>query len=445
MSSTPHRPPGIVGRRAFLSTGIGLLGAGLLTACGATVGSGGTARPARAFTTAYSGRHVTLQFWNPFTGGDGPTMGRIVQAFNRAHDDVTVEMTSLAADDLYAKVLPAVGSGKGPEVAIMHLDQLSTFALRGTIVPLDEVVDGASIGRNDFLGGVWDEGAYRGHRYGVPLDVFVLAQYWNTAAFRKAGLGTPLDGARFTESMRSLQRAGVAQPYWVSGGNWQLFVSMLHQFGGSLFDESGTRVTFGSDAGVEALAWMRRQVTDGFSPAGAGDIRAPFKNGSEALMTDLLAAVPDLGDTAPDLDWGVGAFPTIGDRPGAFANSHNFVLTAQSQEDPAVAHASQTFLQWASEHSATWAEAGNIPARNTARETSTFRQSAQSALLGDPDTLDGLAFLPQIPSSRDIALNSYQRAVSQVVLGQVSPEDGARFAARTAQQQLDELREVYAL
>ncbi|MBF4613609.1 ABC transporter substrate-binding protein [Curtobacterium sp. VKM Ac-1376] len=438
-------PPTGFGRRTFLSAGIGLVSAGLLTACGASVGSGGTGRPARAFDAAYSGKPVTLQFWNPFTGGDGPTMGRIVTAFNEAHDNITVEMTSLAADDLYAKVLPAVGSGKGPEVAIMHLDQLSTFALRGTILPLDDVVDGAGLDRQDFIGQVWDEGAYRGHRYGIPLDVFVLAQYTSTVALRKAGLTAPLDGSSFADQMQSLRSAGIENPFWVSGGNWQLYISLLAQFGGTLFDESGTRATFGGDAGVEALAWMREQVTTGVSPAGVGDVRVPFKNGSEALMADLTAAVPDLHDTAPDLEWQIDALPTVGDRPGSFANSHNFVLTAQSQTSRETAHAAQTFVQWASANSATWADAGNIPARNVARDTSTFRNASQSALLGDPDTLDGLAFLPQIPSSRTIAANSYQRAVSQVVLGQSAPDTAARFAATTAQQQLDELRKVYAL
>lgn len=428
-------------RRGFLALGAAAAG-GALAGCSASIDTNSARVPAAAFPGDYTGPHRTLQFWNPFTGGDGPTMAKIVDAFNAAHQQITVEMTSLEADSMYAKVLPAVGAGQGPDVAIMHLDQLATFAVRGTIVVLDDVVAGLGIGHADFVPTVWDQGTYQGRRYGIPLDVFTIAQFWSTEAFAAAGVSGPLAGDTLDAGMTALQAAGVEKPFWVTPARWQLFVSLLGQFGGSLYDETGTRATFGSEAGVQALTWIRAVVERGYGPQGATNERAPFKNGSAAFLADLPATIPDLLKTAPDLAWGVAPLPQVGSRPGAFANSHNFVLTQQSQADPDTAHAAQVFVEWTSRNSATWVEAGMTPARTLARETDMFRAARQSVLATD-EVFENLFFLPQLPGSRDIARNSYERAVSEAVLGRAAPAEALAFAQDTAQRQLDDYRELY--
>ncbi|MEJ5943717.1 extracellular solute-binding protein [Pseudokineococcus basanitobsidens] len=442
--SALRRPPGSLSRRGFLGLAGAAAGTAALTSCGASIDSAGVRDPALATTGEYDGPPVDLDFWNPFTGGDGPTMARLVQQFTDSHPSVRVRTTSLLADDMYAKVLPAVAAQEGPQVAIMHLDQLPTYALRGTIVPLDDAVAAVGLTADDYVPGAFAQAVYRGQRWGLPLDVFSMGQYWSRSAFAAAGLEGPVDGTRFAEDMAALQDSGVESPLWVTPGSWQLFVSLLTQFGGSLFDADGRRATFGSDAGVEALAWMRGLVTDGVSPQGAVDARAPFKNGSAALLADLPAAVPDLQDTAPDLDWGLAPLMTVGQRPATFANSHHFVLTDQSQADERTAHAALTFVTWMSRNATLWAEAGNTPAAATARASAAFQGSRQAVLASD-DVLDTFSYLPLVPSSRDVAANSYQRAVAQVVLGQAEPAAAADFAQRTAQAQLDDLNRLYGI
>ncbi len=432
----------MISRRGFLALGAAAAGS-VLAGCSATIDATAARVPAAAFPGGYTGPPRTLQFWNPFTGGDGPTMAKIVDAFNAAHPNIRVVMSSLEADQMYAKVLPAVGAGQGPDVAIMHLDQLATFAVRGTIVVLDDLVAGLGIARADFVPTVWDQGTYQGRRYGIPLDVFTMAQYWNTEAYAAAGATGPLHGDTFDGAMAALQTSGVQNPYWVPPARWQLFVSLLGQFGGSLYDEAGTRATFGSDAGVQALTWMRSLVDRGYSPQGITTERAGLKRGSAAVITDLPATIPDLQKTAPDLAWELAPLPQIGIRPGSFANSHNFVLTAQSQADPDTAHAAQAFVEWTSRNSAPWVDAGMTPARTLVRETEAFRSSRQARLATD-EVFENLFFLPQLPGSRDIARNGYERAVSEAVLGRATPAEALAFGQDTAQGQLDDFRQLYA-
>ncbi|ACQ78443.1 extracellular solute-binding protein family 1 [Beutenbergia cavernae DSM 12333] len=435
-----RRPGGAVSRRAML----GLLGAGaagLTAACSASIGGGIAPDPAAFFSGDYDGDPVRLDFWNPFTGGDGPAMGAIVDAFNAAHPQIDVRMSSINADQMYAKLLPAVGAGQGPDVVAMHLDQLATFAIRGTIVSLDDIVEGLELDGADFVAQAWEATVFQDRRFGIPLDFFTAAQYWNVEAFDAAGVRAPWDGSSYLDVMAGLQASGVANPFWVSPA-WQTFVGLLGQFGGSLFDADGTTATMGSDAGVEALTWICDVVADGFSPAGVTDVRPPFKNGSCVTMTDLPAAIPDLTLTAPDLEWGVGPFPQVGPQPGTFANSHTFTITQQTQADDDVAQAAQVFVHWVSQNSGQWAAGGLTPASTSVRESAEFAATPQSVLATE-EVFASAVFLPQIPSSRDIAANSYQRAVSEAVLGQATPADALAFAQRTAQSQLDDVRRLF--
>ncbi|EWS82332.1 ABC transporter substrate-binding protein [Brachybacterium phenoliresistens] len=437
-----------IGRRHLLA-GAGIAGTALTAAAcsgGQSIG-GAEAPPAAAepFSGTYDGPDVTITFWNGFTGGDGPYMKQLVAEFTEANPAITVEQSSLEWPDLYSKVVTATDAGSGPDVAAMHLDQLASFAARGTIVPLDDLTESLGLTASDFTPAVWQGGVFQDRRYGIPLDMFTIAQYWSTPMLASAGLESgPATAEEFAAATTALQGAGVAAPFWISPDNWQIFVSLLGQFGGSLYSEDLTTVTFGDEAGVKALTWMRDLVESGVSPSDATDLATAFKNGSSAIIHELLWLINDIEDTADGMEYGIGPFPMIGDAPGVFANSHHFALTKQADADEDRGQAARMFISWMSENSATWAGSGNIPARASARQDVVFTEGRQAPLAAD-DVLESFLFLQQVPGSREIAADSYQRAVSRAVLGEEEPEAALAAAVTTAQEMLDRNRELYGI
>jgi multiple sugar transport system substrate-binding protein len=138
-------------RQDFLLLSAGA-GAGLVLAgCGggpqnnpAVQGSGGGGGK------NYDGPKVDLAFWNGFTGGDGPYMRQLVEQFSSEHKNINVKMNTVEWVDYYTTVPSAVRSGKGPDVGIMHSDQLGTNAARGVIIPLDDVANALGLKKTDF-------------------------------------------------------------------------------------------------------------------------------------------------------------------------------------------------------------------------------------------------------------------------------------------------------
>ena len=207
---------------------------------------------------SYNGPKVSLAFWNGFTGGDGPYMQDLVDEFNSQEKNINVSMNTVEWETYYQKVPSAVQSGKGPDLGIMHIDQLPTNAARGVILALDDVASALKLKESDFVPVVWNAGVYNGKRYGIPLDIHPLGLYYNKSLMEDAGLdpdSPPQTEDDYMAALEDLKGAGIEghwmSPFLFTGG--LTFQALLYQFGGQLYNEDATEATFNSDAGVSAL------------------------------------------------------------------------------------------------------------------------------------------------------------------------------------------------
>src|SRR5919112_1173679 len=127
-------------RRRVLGLGVGLGAATALSLAGC--GDDPTDSPPAASGDGgktYTGPKVDLNLWNGFTGGDGDIFKKLVTQFNGEDQKIAVTVATYQWQDHYAQLPGAVTSGSGPDIAVMHMDQLATFAARQIIAPLDDV------------------------------------------------------------------------------------------------------------------------------------------------------------------------------------------------------------------------------------------------------------------------------------------------------------------
>jgi multiple sugar transport system substrate-binding protein len=113
----------------------------------------------------------------------------------------------------------------------------------------------------------------------------------------------------------------------------------------------------------------------------------------------------------------------------------------QPKQDDNKLHASRQFLDYLTEQSSTWAAAGQIPARNSARESSEFSALEGQSTLAEQ--LDYVTFPPTIPGIGDIPVPTYEQAVNEVVLGKAEPKAALDAAVKKADALLEDNRKKY--
>ena len=433
-------------RRGVLGMGAALGVGAAVSACGGGSAGAPGGQAADIAEGPYEGEKVTLAFWNGFTGGDGAFMKQMVETFNSEHDNIVVEMNTLEWADFYSKVPNAVSSGAGPDVAAMHVDQVGTNAARGVIMALDEFTGAMDLNEEDFDATVWNAGMYDEKRFAIPLDVHPLGFYYNNTLLKQGGITEPpKDRESWEAALTGMKSKGVQYPFWATA-TWPahiIFVSLINQFGGSVFNEEATEATFASEAGVEALEWYASHVEKGFSPPNvANDAQAQaFRQGRDAMTWDGIWMMNEWAKV-DGLDWGASPLPTIGEKPAVWASSHQLVVMKQRQADENKLHAARDFLAYLSENSIEWAKSGQIPARTSVRESDEFAAlEVQNTLAGQ---LENAVYFPTIPGIGDIHAPTYEQAVNTVVLGKSDAKSALEDAQKKANALLEDNRKKYS-
>jgi len=431
-------------RQDFLLLSAGA-GAGLaLAGCG---GGSTAVQNAGDGGKSYKGPKVNIAFWNGLTGGEGPYIQDLVQEFNAQSKNINVSMNIVEWDTFYQKVPSAVNTGEGPDVGIMHHDQLGTNAARGVIIPLDDVANALKLKEADFAPAVWEAGIYNNQRYGIPLDIHPLGFYYNKGTMEKAGLdpnNPPQTRDDYEAALQELKGNGI-EGHWISPFEFTgalSFMVLLWQFGGDLYNEDTTNATFNSDAGVEALEWMVSLIKKGYSPKNvAQDAEfVAFQNGKNAFMWNGIWQINTLKQVK-GLEWGVAPLPQIGTEKAAWAGTHQFVIMNKRPLDENKVQASKVFINWISQKSAEWAKAGQVPARKSVRESQEFQSLEEQSTLAKQ--VDYVHFVPPEPGIGDVQVQSFDQAVNEAVLLTKEPKAALDEAAGKADQLLQENREKY--
>ena len=414
-----------------------------LTACGGGQGAGPAAPADSTFSDKYDGPDVTLSYWNGFTGGDGPFMEQLVKDFMAEHDNITIKSNTIQWADFYQRVPAAVQAGQGPDVGVMHLDQLATHAARNIIVPLDDLAEGIGLSEKDFTPEIWKAGIYKDKRYGIPLDVHSLAMYYNKEHFDKAGITEPpTDEASFMDALDKLKKAGYDTPFWMPTlwPSHLIYLSLMWQQGQEPYGDDGQAAAYDSDAGVKALEWQRSMVDKGYSPPNVAiDAQyVAFKAGKTSITWDGIWQINDLVDNK--VPYGIAPIPAIFDKQAEWANSHHFFISTQGAKDKNKLAAAQVFIAWMSEHSADWAGSGMIPARLSVREGGALDGKPQAAIA---EVIEGMHFLPPVPGVGGVQAEALEPAVANGVLGKGDPADLLKEAASKATELMKRNRESF--
>jgi multiple sugar transport system substrate-binding protein len=375
---------GRISRRSFFTGAVAL---GLSAAAASALASG--ARSAAAAdptppptptpineTHGAANASVKISYWTILSGPDGDEMNALVGKFTDEHPDIAVESLQ-GLTDFVPKMQAAAISGTAPDVALVRNHYIGPFASKGMLTPLkaDELAQGG-IKAADFDPTVWGFTTYQDEQYTVPLDIHCFAMLYNKKLLSGAGAKPPTTLDEWKAVNQATTKGDIlGYQNWILTNNdpanftW-LWFNFQMQFGGQFLSEDGTKAAFNTPEGVAALTWMK-EMEDIGNPK-----HLPYfdlqRNGQVATWPDgpwIITAMfnPDQAPASADLD--VAPLPQKDPKaPAVWAQSHQLSLPKQGKPDDKRREAALTFIDWITAHAVDWAKAGQVPARNSARE-----------------------------------------------------------------------------
>jgi multiple sugar transport system substrate-binding protein len=386
---------------------------------------------------------VSLEYWNPFTGPDGPFMGEIVNTFNDSQENIEVTMTTQS--EYYTQLSTAAASETLPDIAIVHADQIATQVYRNVLRSMDAVVEETGINGEDFPEAVWNAGEVNGSRYSIPLDIHPMTMFINMDLLAEAGIdaapATPEEFAAAAAALTSGDNNGfmITTGFPIS----QIFEMLLFQFGGTSFNEDGTEATWNSEAGVQAVQWLLDAQANYSQPNLEVDAELnAFKGGTVGMIWNGIWQTTNVTGEGVFFNGVATSVPQVGTQMAVWAGSHQLALPTQTDEDPCRDTAAGIFIRYLLDNSITWAQAGQLPANNVVRESEEF-----AAVHPQSDIAAGSAeyvfFPPSVPGITD-AYGPLGEAVSALLSGNATDiQAELDNAAERANQILEQNRETF--
>lgn len=261
------------------------------------------------------GEDKVLTIWLASDYASAPLFKDLDAEFEAAHPGWRIKLLGVPWEDMPTKVKTAIIGGKPPDIAHQH-----PFALgaQGFAEPLDDLW--AKWGQaGAFLPGALEDASWRGHFYGMPLDINCTVLVYNRALLKAAGVPEPGPAFGFQDLHSALSRLTSPGRYGIglSTGAWHTFAFIRANGGDLLRDDQGRMQATLTDprtvAAVRFLADLGHKEHFGPTPTTKArdydDATTLFTMGKVGMAYTGPWDFSTIRKNAPDLEFGVSAFP----------------------------------------------------------------------------------------------------------------------------------------
>jgi multiple sugar transport system substrate-binding protein len=386
-------------------------------------GDGGTETTAPAGDTGGGDGDITIELARFFGDCDDTTQGvtdvalattecEVIQiltnAFNAADNGITVnKLGGQNWGDYYTQLSTTFASGNPPDVAVMHSHRLPDFAGRGLLRPIADDLANVGVDFSDYTQPAQDGATYEGEVYAAPFDIHGSLWHMNVDLFTEAGLvdgdGNPILPTSAEELMAQAETLEAATGKQYFAHDWfefgvgaRLFLGLVAQQGGNIATADGV-ATVNTAEGQEALRLLNALADDASDPSqGYTDSQQAFLNGDVAVLHNGTWVVDQYSREA-GFNYMVTSLPVIYDQPGAWGDSHMWVLPAASNEDDAVRAASLEFVKFLYDNIAAWAKGtGHLANRTSILTGGELDDAPQRDNYAD--AAETAVFVPAVPN-----------------------------------------------
>ena len=409
---------------------LGLVGAIACLIVMPLCGCGGITPTPEPVTIAFAHPDVDTNYYEP-----------LVREFNESYPHITVEPQPKPAD--------ALGNLSVDDADVFAVGVFTLIGLQqqGDVLSLDPFIEqDASLDLADFYPGTVGIVTSEGKTWAVPAGVDIRVMYYSQDLFDQYGV--PYPEIEWTWDGFLSRALDVHDPdagifgYTTTPGYADAALFVL-QHGGQVVDDMQhpTRTTFDDPSAIEALEWYARLFHEYEVAPTLQEARRAFGGGQYAFYDGLrhgqvgmwMGMLSERGGRTWPVEWFVnwGMAPLPHDEQSAAdAWVEGYAISSQTEHPDAC-------WQWILFLSEQMPDRLMPPRRSLAESTAyeqqvgrevaaTARSSVENALLVSPWTWAALGE----------AMNIFERAVDQIINGDISPREAMDWAQREAESRM---------
>ncbi|QTL99928.1 extracellular solute-binding protein [Iocasia frigidifontis] len=207
-----------------------------------------------------------IEFWYSLGGKSGKIIEGMVEDFNKSQDEIVVKATYQG--DYYAnhaKVLSALASGTQPDVTMIEIASIGTFAENGALEDLGPYADGKSgLDLNEFIPGLMGNSYWKDTLYAIPFNRSTPLLYVNKDMLSNANLDPagPKTWDELREYARKLTKNGEVYGFSTPIDIW-FYEALVFENGGKILTDDGTKPAFNSQKGIEPVVFWKDMIEEG--------------------------------------------------------------------------------------------------------------------------------------------------------------------------------------
>lgn len=267
----------------------------------------------------FSERQI-VNFWYLWTGNDAVIVENIIKDFNESQ--TTYEVKGLQVPDVQ-KQIAAIASNSGPDVTDNFNTNIGSYASKGILMPLDQLMKRDSYG-DDFIKEALNTCKYNGKTYGLPIGITTMMLYYNKDLLKEAGYDrVPLTDKELIEYSLKLTKKDSETGYIKTLGfpDFPFVyypVNLTFALGGDFITKDGKTLTPdnpGTRKALELIYNFRKTVgidnIQRFTSSAGGYVTPndPFIVGDQALRIDGPWLNSLIKEYNPDLNFGIAELP----------------------------------------------------------------------------------------------------------------------------------------
>ncbi|MFT8640186.1 ABC transporter substrate-binding protein [Bifidobacterium sp.] len=256
-----------------------------------------------------SGGREQLTFWGPWSGDQVAQINQMTKKYNASQTKYTVKYTAQSSA-MEQKLLTSMAAGDSPDVVLWDSFNTSTYAPKGALQPLNDLIKKDKIDTSTYYPAALDQLKYDGKTYGLPLVSDVRALVYNKTMLKDAGittLPTTWDELLADAKKMTVYKNGKLEKSGFSLQGVGFFQMFLWQAGGESVSKDGKKATFNSAQGLEVLNFWKQLLDDHIYENGYDTNTDEFSAGNVAMKIDAPWDIPTLDKSG--VDYGFAELP----------------------------------------------------------------------------------------------------------------------------------------